>query len=82
MYRWGLKKSAGKVFGQNKHDVFILERFGAFLADDPYFPKPMRDILYTDSQEEFRLFPRKPLPGEKDRAALPLTGKVTRLWIS
>ncbi len=54
----GAEEAAGKVYGQNKYDIYILKRFGEFLADDPYFPKPMRDILYTDSQEEFALFPR------------------------
>ena len=36
-----------------------MKRFGSYIADDPYFTEPMRDILYTDSQEAFRFFPRK-----------------------
>jgi glycosyltransferase involved in cell wall biosynthesis len=73
---------AGRVHEQNKHDIFILKRFGAFLADDPYFPKPMRDILYIDSQDEFRLFPRKSLPSDKDRAALPVSPALDILIFS
>ena len=55
----GAAEAAGKVFGPNKQDIFIMKRFGTFLADDPYFPKAMRDILYTESQEEFRYFAGK-----------------------
>ena len=36
-----------------------MKRFGSYIADDPYFTDLMRDILYTDSQEAFRFFPRK-----------------------
>ena len=67
----GAAESAGKVFGQHKHDIFVMKRFGAFLADDPYFPKPMWDILYTDSQEEFRFFPRQSASPGEDKAAIP-----------
>jgi glycosyltransferase involved in cell wall biosynthesis len=52
----GATEAAGKRFGPSKQDIFIMKRFGTFLADDPYFPQPMRDILYTESQEEFRYF--------------------------
>jgi GT2 family glycosyltransferase/glycosyltransferase involved in cell wall biosynthesis/tetratricopeptide (TPR) repeat protein len=55
----GAEEAAGKTHQQNKHDIFILKRFGALLADDPYFPDAMRNILYVDSQEEFRLFPKR-----------------------
>jgi O-antigen biosynthesis protein len=72
----GAEEAAGKVYEQNKHDIFIMKRFGGFLADDPYFPKPMRDILYTDSQEEFRFFPRNPLPANEDAATAPSVGKA------
>jgi glycosyltransferase involved in cell wall biosynthesis len=58
----GPEEAARKVHEQNKHDLFILRRFGTFLADDPYFPEAMWDILYIDSQEEFRLFPRHTRP--------------------
>jgi glycosyltransferase involved in cell wall biosynthesis len=58
----GAAEVAGKMFGPNKQDIFIMKRFGAPLADDPFFPKPMRDILYIDSQEEFRFFAGKSQP--------------------
>jgi GT2 family glycosyltransferase len=72
----GAAEAGGKVFGQNKHDIFIMKRFGAFLADDPYFTRPMRDILYIDSQEEFRFYPRKPRPGHEDTAIAVTVGKA------
>jgi GT2 family glycosyltransferase len=55
----GPVEAAGKVHGRHKHDVFIMKRFSRFLNDDPYFPQPMRDILYTDSPEDFTYFPRR-----------------------
>jgi GT2 family glycosyltransferase len=55
----GPAEAAGKVYGRHKHDVFIMKRFSQFLTDDPYFPQPLRDILYTDSPEDFRYFPRR-----------------------
>jgi GT2 family glycosyltransferase/glycosyltransferase involved in cell wall biosynthesis len=59
---------------KEKIDIYIMKRFGSYIADDPYFPEPMRDILYTDSQEAFRYFPRKaPLP---DRH--PTLGKTSQ----
>jgi GT2 family glycosyltransferase/glycosyltransferase involved in cell wall biosynthesis len=48
-----------KISTKEKPDIYIMKRFGSCLADDPYFTEPMRDILYTDSQEAFRYFPRK-----------------------
>ncbi len=67
----GAEEAAGKVYSKNKHDIFIMKRFGIFLADDPYFPKTMRDLLYINSQEEFRFFPRSSPPpvGERRHTA-------------
>jgi FkbM family methyltransferase len=66
----GAAETAGKGAYRTKHDVFIIKRFGQFLSDDPYFPKPMRDILSTESQEEFILFPRKSAPAEETKAGI------------
>jgi GT2 family glycosyltransferase len=55
----GAEESEKKVYTQGKHDIYLMKRFGAYIEDDPYFPAPVRDILYTDSQEAFRFFPRK-----------------------
>ena len=51
-------EAESKTYTKGKHDIFLMKRFGACIADDPYFTEPMRDILYTDSQEAFRFFPR------------------------
>jgi glycosyltransferase involved in cell wall biosynthesis len=53
-----------KIGAKEKIDIYIMKRFASYIADDPYFTEPMRDILYTDSQETFRYFPR--------RASLPV----------
>jgi FkbM family methyltransferase len=67
----GAAEAAGKTLDRTKHDAFVIKRYGAFLADDPYFPKPMREILYADSPEEFRLFPRY-LPPTSDERKEPI----------
>jgi O-antigen biosynthesis protein len=68
------EESENKAYTKGKHDIFLMKRFGQYIADDPYFTEQMRDILYTDSQEAFRFLPRKaPL---SDGA--PTTGKVRR----
>ena len=36
-------------------DVFLLRRWGQFIARDPFFTPAMRDLIYIDSQEEFGL---------------------------
>ena len=60
----GAEESESKAHAKGKHDIYLMKRFGSYIADDPYFPATMRDILYTDSQEAFRFFPRKAsLPG-------------------
>ena len=58
----GAEEAARKTYRKAKHDIYLLKRFGDYIADDPYFPPPMRDILYINSPEEFRLFPRRMPP--------------------
>jgi O-antigen biosynthesis protein len=52
-------ESENKTYTKAKHDIYLMKRFGSYIADDPYFTEPLRDLLYTDSQEAFRFFPRK-----------------------
>ena len=60
----GAEESESKAHAKGKHDIYLMKRFGSYIADDPYFPATMRDFLYTESQEAFRFFPRKAsLPG-------------------
>jgi O-antigen biosynthesis protein len=54
----GAEEAKREIHTKGKHDIYLLKRLGSYIADDPYFPQPMRDILYVDSQEEFRLYPR------------------------
>jgi GT2 family glycosyltransferase len=42
---------------KQKHDIYILKRFGSLVRRDPFFPKAMRDLVYIDSQEEFIIGP-------------------------
>jgi GT2 family glycosyltransferase/glycosyltransferase involved in cell wall biosynthesis len=49
---------------KEKHDIYLMKQFSSFIADDPYFPPTMRDVLYTESQEGFRYLPRKALPSD------------------
>lgn len=34
---------------KNKSDLYLLKRWGGYVARDPYFPRNMRDWLYTDA---------------------------------
>ena len=68
----GTEEAARKAHKKGKHDLFLLKRFGDYLADDPYFPPPMRDILYANSPEEFRLFPRYARSAAGDPTALDI----------
>lgn len=36
---------------QDKADIFLLKRWGAYIARDPYFSDNMRSVLYRDSPE-------------------------------
>ena len=36
-----------KIGAKEKIDIYITRRFASYIADDPYFTEPMRDILYT-----------------------------------
>jgi len=47
---------------KDKADLFLLKRWMKYLPEDPYFTLPMRDYLYHDSPEPFRLYaPDSPL---------------------
>lgn len=84
----GEAERAGKLSPKGKHDLFLLKYFGSYVADDPFFPRAMRDLLYADSPEEFSIFPRNPTPElpEPFRAArlpgaaapAPSAGEVTK----
>jgi GT2 family glycosyltransferase len=70
----GAEESKKKVYVKDKCDIYIMKRFGSYIADDPYFTEQMRDILDTDSQEAFRFFPRK----ASLSAGSPAAGKASR----
>ena len=63
-----------KIYTKEKIDIYVMKRFGSYIADDPYFTEPMKDILYTDSQEAFKFFPRNASASESSSAA----GKASR----
>jgi len=50
----GKHDNVRKAFKSSKADIYIMRRFGRYLEEDPFFPPPMRDLLYIDSQEPYR----------------------------
>lgn len=40
----------------DKSDIYLLKRWGGYVARDPYFPPNMRDWLYRDSPEPLEIF--------------------------
>ncbi|RYY21703.1 MAG: glycosyltransferase, partial [Chitinophagaceae bacterium] len=42
---------------KDKADIFLLHRWPSFVACDPYFPYPMRDLLYHDSPVPLKIYP-------------------------
>ncbi|MEG3167802.1 glycosyltransferase [Sphingomonas sp. LB3N6] len=47
----------GSRWKKSKADIFLLKRFPALIADDPYFPPTMSGISYVDSPEPYRIHP-------------------------
>jgi glycosyltransferase involved in cell wall biosynthesis len=48
------KKQLNK--NKDKSDIFLLKRWGKYLSEDRYFTDPMRNLLYRDSPEPFKLY--------------------------
>jgi GT2 family glycosyltransferase/SAM-dependent methyltransferase len=42
---------------KDKADIYLLSRWPTYVACDPYFPYPMRDLLYHDSPVPLKIFP-------------------------
>lgn len=42
---------------RDRSGLYLLKRWVQEVAYDPYFPAPMRDLHYIDSQEPFQIFP-------------------------
>lgn len=59
-----LKEHEKKASGQkDKADIFILKKWMKYLSEDAFFPEPMKNFLYHDSPESFKLYG---CPGKKD----------------
>lgn len=41
---------------KDKSDIYLLQRWIKYLATDPYFTAPMRNLLYHDSPEPFTIY--------------------------
>ncbi|WP_155647486.1 glycosyltransferase [Burkholderia territorii] len=55
------QQKAARPFRQDKADINMLRRWPWFIANDPYFTKPMREQLFHDSPEKFQIFaPHEP----------------------
>lgn len=50
------KKKSFRPKRKDKADIFLLRRWSTYLSHDPYFTKPMRDLLYHDSPEPYQIF--------------------------
>ncbi|WP_165492887.1 glycosyltransferase [Lichenihabitans psoromatis] len=61
-------KQSKKPFRRDKSEIFLLRQFASQIAQDPYFPQSLRNLVYIDSQEHFRLWParNRPAAGGKD----------------
>ncbi len=42
---------------KDKADIYLLRRWPEMVAYDPYFPPAMRDLLYADSPEDYKIYP-------------------------
>lgn len=61
--------SGQTVADRDKANVFLLKRWARDVAYDPYFPPPMRDMHYLDSQEPWELHAGdREVKGHTDRA--------------
>lgn len=45
-----------KELKKDKADIYLLRRWVKYLGEDPYFTRPMRELLYHDSPEPYNLF--------------------------
>ena len=52
-------------FTKDKSDLYLLRRWGGYIAHDPYFPENMRDWLYTDSPAPIQMYGRNRSNPEK-----------------
>ena len=50
---------------KDKSDLYLLKRWGSYVARDPYFPTNMRDWLYTDALVPVDIYGQANNPGEK-----------------
>ncbi|WP_313737147.1 glycosyltransferase [Sphingobium yanoikuyae] len=53
----GEEEAVKKAFKRDKSEVFLLKRWGEYVAHDPYFTPSMRGLTFIDSPEKFELFP-------------------------
>lgn len=52
----GEEEAVPKAFKRDKSEVFLLKRWGEYVAHDPYFTPAMRALTYIDSPENFQVF--------------------------
>ncbi|RYZ90853.1 MAG: glycosyltransferase, partial [Proteobacteria bacterium] len=49
-------ESGEQKFKKDPSDIYLLKRWAAMCAYDPYFPPEVRDMIYIDSQEPYQLY--------------------------
>jgi GT2 family glycosyltransferase/glycosyltransferase involved in cell wall biosynthesis len=60
------KEVTAKVRKKNKADPMMIGRFPHYVARDPYFTASLRDLVYIDSVEPFKVYPGKQMAAKKD----------------
>ena len=57
---------------KDKSDLFLLKRWSKYLHEDKYFTVPMKNLLYHDSPEPFRLYSENPLFNKQSKGDILL----------
>ncbi|MDP4246711.1 MAG: glycosyltransferase [Bacteroidota bacterium] len=63
---------------KDKSSIHLLRRWSKYLTDDPYFPATMKNFLYHDSPEPYRLYADvQYMSGEYERDVLFVSHELT-----
>lgn len=67
------------ILQKDKSDIFLLKNWIKYFSEDPYFTDPMRNLLYHDSPEPFKLYsPTKKIKSGNKGDVLLVSHDLTR----
>ncbi|MHC5306250.1 glycosyltransferase [Bartonella sp. LJL80] len=66
-----------KIAKIDKSDIYLLKRWPAEIADDPYFTPLMKALLYHDSPEDFIIYPGNEYTGKAKGDVLLVSHDLT-----